>query len=61
MVTATVDNEKAFLMVEIKPSNRDMLRFLWLKSPHDVESEVLKLRFTCPVFGLQSTPAILGW
>ena len=37
-----------------------MLCFLWLKSPHDVESEVLELRFTHPVFGLRLSPAILG-
>ena len=59
-VAVTADIEKAFLMVEIKPSDRDMLRFLWLKSPHDVESEVLELRFTRLVFGLRPSPAILG-
>ena len=60
VVAVTADIEKAFLMVEIKPSDRDMLRFLWLKSPHDVESEVLELRFTHLVFGLRPSPAILG-
>ena len=54
------DIEKAFLMIEIKQSDRDMLRFLWLKSPHDVESDVLELRFTRLVFGLRPSPAILG-
>ena len=60
-MAVTADIEKAFLMVEIKPSDRDMLHFLWLKSPHDVKSEVLELRFTCLVFGLWPSPAILGF
>ena len=61
MVAVTADIEKAFLMVQIKPSDRDMLRFLWLKSPHDVESEVLELRIAHLVFGLQPSPAIQGY
>ena len=56
-MAVTADIEKAFLMVEIKSSDKDMMYFLWSISPHDVESEVLKLRL---VFGLQPSPAILG-
>ena len=44
-------------MIGITSSDRDMLRFLWLQNPHDVESS---LRFMRLVFGLRSSPAILG-
>ena len=60
LVAVTADIEKAFLMIEIKPSDRDMLHFLWLKDPGNVESHISELRFTCLVFGLRPSPAILG-
>ena len=47
-------------MIEIKPSDRDMLRFLWLKDLGNVESHISELRFTRLVFGLRPSPAILG-
>jgi hypothetical protein len=56
----TVDIEKAFLMVAINESDRDMLRFLWLKDPADLNSDILQLRFTRLVFGLRPSPEILG-
>ena len=56
----TADIEKAFLMIGITPSDRDMLRFLWLQNPHDVESGFMELRFTRLVFGLRPSPATLG-
>ena len=59
-VALTADIEKAFLMVEIAPSDRDMLRFLWVKDPQDISSQVLHLRFARLVFGLRLSPAILG-
>ena len=37
-VALTADIEKAFLMVEIAPSDRDMLCFLWVKDPQDISS-----------------------
>lgn len=37
-----------------------MLRFLWLKNPGDLSSEILELRFCRLVFGLRPSPAILG-
>ena len=60
LVAVTADIEKAFLMIGIRPSDRDMLRFLWLKNPYNVESDALELRFTSLVFGLRPSPAILG-
>ena len=47
-------------MIEIKSSDRDMLRFLWLKDLGNVESHMSELRFTRLVFGLCPSPAILG-
>ena len=56
----TADIKKAFLMVGINETDRDMLQFLWLKDPDDLNSEIVHLRFTCLVFGLQPSPAILA-
>ena len=54
------DIEKAFSMIGIEETDRDMLRFLWLSNPYDVNSELLHLCFTRLVFGLKPSPAILG-
>ena len=59
-IALTADIEKAFLMIGIHKSDRDMLRFLWFSDPHKEDSETLQLRFTCLVFGLRPSPAILG-
>lgn len=56
----TADIEKAFLMVGISETDRDMLRFLWLKDPKDLNSEIAHFRFTRLVFGLRPSPAILA-
>ena len=56
----TADIEKAFLMVGINETDKDMLRFLWLKDPDDLNSEIVHLRFTRLVFGLRPSPAILA-
>ena len=56
----TADIEKVFLMVGINETDRDMLRFLWLKDPDDLNSEIVHLRFTRLVFGLRPSPAILA-
>ena len=61
VVAVIADIEKAFLMVEIKPSDRDMLCIVLLKFPYDVESEVSEFRFTCIIFGFWPSPAILGY
>ena len=59
-IAISADIEKAFLMISIQESHRDMLRFLWLKDPFVFNSEVLHLRFCRLVFGLRPSPSILG-
>ena len=59
-IVLTADIEKTFVMISIDPSNRDMLRFLWLKDPGDLNSKILEMRFCRLVFGLRPSPAILG-
>ena len=56
----TADIEKAFLQIEIKESDRDKLRFLWIKDPNSKELKVQQLRFCRLVFGLKPSPSILG-
>ncbi|XP_065895895.1 uncharacterized protein [Dysidea avara] len=60
LIALTADIEKAFLMIGISDSDRDMLRFLWFKDPHREDSEVVQFRFTRLVFGMRPSPAILG-
>ena len=59
-IAISADIEKAFLMISIQESHRDMLRFLWLKDPFLLNSEVLHRRFCGLVFGLRPSPSILG-
>ena len=59
-IAITADIEKAFLMIGIQENQRNMLRFLWLKDPYVVNSEVIQLRFCRLVFGLRPSPSILG-
>ena len=59
-IAITADIEKAFLMVGVDPPDRDFLRFLWVKDPLKLPYEVIHFRFTRLVFGLRSSPAILG-
>jgi len=47
-------------MVGVKESDRDLLRFLWLKNPSTLQSEIIHLCFAGLVFGLRPSPAILG-
>ena len=58
-IAISADIEKAFLMISIQESHRDMIRFLWLKGPFVLNSEVLHLRFCRLVFGLRPSPSIL--
>ena len=60
LIAVTADIEKAFLMIGIHLSDRDMLRFLWLKHPDKDDSELAHFRFTRLVFGLRPSPAILS-
>ena len=47
-------------MVGVASADRDVLRFLWLNDPSNPKSSVTQFRFTRLVFGLRSSPAILG-
>jgi len=55
-VALTGDIEKGFLMIGIRESDRDMLRFLWLQDPFQENSKLLHFRFTRLVFGLRPSP-----
>ena len=59
-IAVMADIEKAFLMIGIEESDRDVLRFLWFSNPFNIDSEVVHQRFTRLVFGLKPSPAILG-
>ena len=59
-VALTADIEKAFLMVGIKKEHRNVLRFLWFSNPNDAQPEIVQCRFNHLVFGLRSSPSILG-
>ena len=56
----TADIEKAFLMVGIKPEDRDMLRFLWFEDPFAIKPEIVEYRLNRLVFGLRPSPSLLG-
>jgi hypothetical protein len=57
----TADIEKAFLQVEIKESDRDVLRFYWLKdvNNHTAEDNVQVYRFVRMPFGVIASPFLL--
>ena len=59
-IAITADIEKAFLMIGIVPSDRDVLRFLWFQDPTKLDSPICQFRFTRVVFGLRPSPALLG-
>ena len=59
-IALCADIEKAFLQIEIKPEDRDKLRFLWMDDPSSECPQLLHLRFCRLVFGLKPSPAILG-
>ena len=54
------DIEKAFLMVGVEETDRDVLHFLWVKDPFASEPEVEVKRFTRLVFGVSSSPFLLN-
>jgi hypothetical protein len=56
-VALTGDLQKAFLQVRIRENDRDALRFHWRK---DQQSELETLTFTRALFGLVSSPFLLG-
>ena len=48
------DIEKAFLMVHMNETDKDVLRFLWVDDMDKAERKVITLRFKRVVFGLSS-------
>ena len=57
-VAVTGDLKQAFIQVRIRESDRDALRFHWLKDLQSEEVEVL--RFTRALFGLAPSPFLLA-
>ena len=54
------DLEKAFLQISIDPSQRDLLRFLWIDESDPENPKIVKLRFARLAFGLSCSPFILN-
>ena len=59
-IALTADIEKAFLNVSIKPEQRKMLKFLWIDSIESDDPCIVVYRFCRLVFGLISSPFVLG-
>ena len=57
-IALTGDLKQAFLQIQIRQPDRDVLRFHWIKDRETQEVEVLK--FTRALFGLGQSPFILG-
>ena len=56
-IALIADIEKAFLMISVRPEDRNVLRFLWF-DPNDPEKIVI-FRQTRVTFGLNASPFIL--
>lgn len=56
-VAITGDLQKAFLQVKVKETDRGAMRFHWRR---DEQSPLQTLRFTRALFGLTSSPFLLG-
>ena len=54
------DVEKAFHQVAIDETQRDYLRFLWLKDIETDNPELLVLRFCRVIFGVNASPFLLN-
>ena len=54
------DIEKAFLNIEVCPTDRDCLRFLWFKDCKKELSDIIVYRFNRVVFGVNSSPFLLN-
>ena len=57
-IAFAADMRKAFLQVRIRESDRDALRFHWLRDLNS--SELTTLKFTRALFGLAPSPFLLG-
>ena len=56
-VAITGDMVKAFLQIRVRENERDVLRFHWRSNP---QADIQVLRFTRVLFGLVSSPFLLG-
>ena len=54
------DVEKAFHQIEIRKSDRDKVRFLWVQNPDNNNPSIVQLRFNRLPFWLKPSPSILG-
>ena len=54
------DIEKAFLMVSVMEKDRDSLRFLWTPDVKMEKPQLMVLRFTRVVFGVNCSPFLLN-
>ena len=54
------DIEKAFLMINVDERDLDVLRFLWIRSNSVQPPEIIALRFTRVVFGVNCSPFLLN-
>jgi len=59
-IALVADIKKAFLMVSIKNSDCDVVRYLWLEDPCKPDSSIIHLCFARSFFGLRPSPAILS-
>ena len=58
-VAVVADIEKSFLNVEIAARDRDVLRFLWVKSLEDVNPEIQSLLIMRVTFGVNCSVFLL--
>lgn len=47
-------------MISVSKTDRDVLRFLWVKDINTTPAEIVTLRFTHVVFGVSSSPFLLN-
>ena len=59
-IALTSDIEKAFLMIAIDPSDRDVLRFLCVEDIQAFEPKVITYRFGRVVFGITCSPFLFN-
>ena len=52
--------QRAFLNIFLQPTDRNLVRFLWLDDIDSAYPKVVTLRFCTTVFGINSSPFILG-
>ena len=59
-IALAADIEKAFLMISVSKTDRDVLRFQWVKDINTTPAEIVTLRFTRVVFRVSSSPFLLN-